>query len=220
MARDVKGSVWLAVMASALGCVDGGVLQGVSDAGQSDVGCAWGACAERGTSGPRCAATGMADGSWLTAGWSDEAGGEPCAAVPPELRIPGTPGSYEAGSASIGDLHCEGLRQGPAMVRVRLRVRLLAAREHTPSRCACDLGWDVGVGVLINGRERVPIGGLWSDGNHGDWSCRRGPDVDQTVPVTVEADGRVSVRVELGRCVRQGPTRCVFLRGSGLSVEQ
>lgn len=216
----VKRSVGLAAMVSVLGCVGGGAAREASDAGRADVGCAWGTCAEAGMGGPRCVATGMADGSWLTADWSEDAVGEPCTAVPPELRNPGTPGSYESDSASIGELRCEGLRSGEATLRVRLRVRLLAAWDHTPSRCACDLGWNVGLRVLIDGRETTRIDGLRSDANNGDWSCRRGPEVTQAVPVTVGADGRVSVRVELGRCERQGPTRCVFLQGTGLSIEQ
>lgn len=209
-----------AVAAASLGCADVGAVLDVSDAGRVDDGCVWGRCAGGGPSGPRCVATGMADGSWLTADWSDDAEGEPCTAVPPELRDPGTPGSYLPGAAPIGEVRCEGLRPGAATLRVRLRVRLLASRDSAPVGCACMPTWHVGLRVLIDGRETTAIEGLTSFDVSGDRSCRRGPDVFQVVPATVGPDGTLDARVELGRCERLGTTRCVFLRGTGLSVEQ
>lgn len=203
---------WIAALSMVLGCA----LDPVDPVASGDAGCAWGSCDAR---GPRCVATGVADGSWLTADW-EESPGAPCTRVPEALRLATTPGRYEGGDGPIGEIRCEGLREGRAMMRVRLRVRLLSAGEATPLACSCSAGWDVGMQVLVEGQEATSLGMLRSAGIVDDLSCQRGPDVEQEIPVRVRADGRVAARVELGRCVRAGPTTCVFLQGTGVSVEQ
>jgi len=210
---------WLvAGVALGLGCGQGGGVDRSGDA-SADAGCAWGRCGEAGVRGVRCVATGVADGSWLTARWEDR-DSPGCTMVPEELRAEATPGRFEAGSAPIGELRCEGLRPGAATLRVRLRVRLLDASGSTPAACHCEPRWDVGMRLVVDGREARNIDWLGESGARADGSCRRGPESDQRVPVVVGASGRLSAWVELVRCARSGATTCVFLEGTGLSVEQ
>lgn len=164
-------------------------------------------------------ATGVADGSWLTTDW-EEGSGAACSMVPPELTEAGTPGRYLAGNAPIGEIRCEGLRRGAATLRARVRVRMLSAQEATPSACHCSEGWDVAMHVVVEAQETWSIDGLMAGGGVTDPSCQRGPDVEQDIPVTVGADGRVEARIELGRCNRAGPTACLFLTGTSFSVVQ
>lgn len=207
----------LAAAMALIGCgeVGAGGTDAATDAG-ADGGCAWGRCA----SGPRCVATGIADGRWLTAEWDEAINGLACSMVPEALRDAATPGRYAVGAAPIGEIRCEGLRPGAATLRVRLRVRLLAGRMPGGADCGCGAPWDVGVRVVIDGQPARGIDGLMSVANSEDPSCRRGPDVDQALAVTVGADGGLEARVELGRCTRYGETACLFARGTGLSVEQ
>lgn len=167
---------------------------------------------------PRCVATGVADGSWLTAEWDERVSAPDCAGVPGPLRDPATPGRYVPGSV-IGELRCEGLRPGRARLRARMRVRMLSAEGSDVGGCNCGNRWTVGMRVVIEGGEARSLDGLIG-GTGDDQSCVRGPDVTQTIDVNVGPDGRVHAQVELGRCERPGPTACVFLRGTGLSVEQ
>ncbi len=176
--------------------------------------------APMGATAPRCVATGVADGSWLTANWDESVSAPECATVPGALRDPTTPGRYVGSDGTtIGELRCEGLRAGPATLRVRMRVRMLAAGAAEEGACHCQVVWSVGMRVLIDGAEARSLDGL-TGGPGEDPSCVRGPDVAQAIGVTVGADGRVRARVELGQCVRDGPTTCVFLQGTGVSVEQ
>jgi len=172
-----------------------------------------------GTTSPRCVATGIADGSWLTADWDQSVSAPVCASVPGALRDPATPGRYVAGDGAIGEIRCEGLRPGPATVWARMRVRMLAANGTDERACNCLDRWIVNIRVLIDGAPTRSLDGL-SGGDGADPSCVWGPDVAQAIGVTVGADGRVHARVELGLCNRPTPTACVFLRGTGLSVEQ
>ena len=171
-----------------------------------------------GTTSPRCVATGIADGSWLTADWDQSVSAPVCASVPGALRDPATPGRYVAGDGAIGEIRCEGLRPGPATLRARMRVRMLAAYGVEQRACYCQSRWVVTMRVLIDGAPTRSYDGL--TGGDDDPSCVWGPDVAQAIGLTVGADGRVHARVELGRCDRSTPTACLFLRGTGLSVEQ
>jgi hypothetical protein len=186
---------------------------------------ALGGCGDTATTGaadsstvPRCVATGVADGSWLTAEWDERVSAPDCSGVRGPLRDPATPGRYVAG-ATIGELRCEGLRPGPAMLRVRMRVRMLTSGSADMSACHCLSTWVVGMRVVVDGAETRSLDGL-TGGPGDDASCVRGPDVTQTIGVNVGPDGRVHAQVELGRCDRPTATSCVFLRGTGLSVEQ
>jgi hypothetical protein len=199
--RGRAAAVWIALLGG--GCGDTAASMGAADAG----------------AGPRCVATGIADGSWLTAGW-DESVDEPnCASVPGALRDPATPGRYVAGDGAIGEIRCEGLRPGAATVWARVRVRMLAANGADERACHCLGRWIVSMRVLIDGAPARSLDGL-TGGEGVDPSCVRGPDVTQAIGMTVGADGRVHARLELGRCDRSTPTACVFLQGTGLSVEQ
>ncbi len=195
-------AAWIALLG--VGCGDTAASMGAADAG----------------AGPRCVATGIADGSWLTAGWDESVDEPSCASVPGALRDPATPGRYvESEGTTIGELRCEGLRQGAATLRVRMRVRMLAAGGASADSCHCLAVWNVRMRVIIDGAEARSLDGLAGRPNE-DPSCVQGPDVTQSIGVTVQADGRVHARVELGRCERDGPTTCVFLQGTGVSVEQ
>ena len=212
MAREHGGrGWWIAALVAGLGCAGDGDVAGTSDAG-----CAWGAC-EAGA--PRCVATGIADGSWLTTDWEPRSGA-PCTQVPQALRDPLTPGRYVAGAAPIGEIDCEGLRPGPATLRARVRVRALTPRGTSPTECFCNARWEVAMQVVLAGQESRSLEGLSSSKGNEDQSCQRGPDVEQDLPVTVGADGRVRARIELRGCDRTGPTSCVFLRGTSFSVVQ
>lgn len=171
-----------------------------------------------GATSPRCVATGIADGSWLTADWDESVSAPNCASVPAELRDPATPGRYVEGDGAIGEIRCEGLRPGAATLRVRMRVRMLTANGADERACYCANRWVVTTRVLIDGAPTRSLDGL--TGGDDDPSCVRGPDLAQSIGVTVGEDGRVRARVELSRCERSTPTACVFLRGTGMSVEQ
>jgi len=195
-------ALWLAWLGG--GCGDTAAPMGAADA----------------AAGPRCVATGVADGSWLTASWDESVSAPECATVPSALRDPATPGRYVGSDGTtIGELRCEGLRQGPATLRVRMRVRMLAAGAAVEGACHCQAVWSVGLRVLIDGAEARSLDGLTA-GPGLDPSCVRGPDVTQEISVTVGPDGRVRARVELGLCERAGATTCLFLQGTGMSVEQ
>ena len=197
-----RAAAWLALLG--VGCGDTASTMGAADA----------------ATGPRCVATGVADGRWLTAGWDESVSAPECAAVPSALRDLATPGRYVGSEGTtIGELRCEGLRQGRATLRARMRVRMLAAGGADERACHCQAVWNVGMRVLIDGAETRSLDGLESGAGE-DPSCVRGPDGAQSIDVTVGADGRVHARVELGQCDRDGPTTCVFVRGTGLSVEQ
>lgn len=198
------------------GCGDAGEAAG--GGGAADAGCAWGACGDSGV-GPRCVATGVADGSWLTADWDDTVYAPHCSMVPRELREPWTPGRYVEADATIGEIRCEGLRPGAATLRARVRVRMLTSLRSDEAECHCGTSWEVRMRVLIEGQEARSIDGLTRAGGP-NGSCRDGADVTQEFPVTVNADGRVRAWVELGQCRRPGPTACVFLWGTGFSVVQ
>lgn len=194
-----------------------------SDAGAraTDDGCAWGACAEDGPRAPRCVATGIADGTWLTADWDRTVEAENCSMVPRELGDPATPGWFARGNGPIGEIQCEGLRPGEATLRVRVRIGVPAGSQPMAEpQCRCGAPWVVSVGVVINGREMRSMEGLRSMNGDEDGSCRRGPDASQEMGVTVGADGRLSARVELAECFRYGRVACLFMRGTGVSVEQ
>jgi hypothetical protein len=203
------------LMGLGLGCGDVGGEE--SPNGAADAGCAWGRCVAQATTGPRCVATGVADGSWLTADWDDRVSARDCTRVPPELRQDWTPGRYLESDGPIGEISCEGMRTGPATVRVRVRVRMIASQPSVPGDCQCGSGWDVAMRLLIEGQEARSIDGLVG-GLGVNESCRTGPDATQDMTVTVGADGRLRARVVLGRCRRPGRTACVFLQGTGVSV--
>lgn len=198
--RALAAAVWLAALG---GCGDTATMGGADSA-----------------TAPRCVATGVADGSWLTAEWDERVSAPDCSGVPGPLRDPTTPGRYVGSDGTtIGELRCEGLRQGPARLRVRMRVRMLSSGGADVSVCHCANRWEVGMRVVIEGAETRSLDGL-AGGPGDDQSCVRGPDVEQAIGVNVGPDGRVRAWVELGRCDRPRATTCVFLRGTGLSVEQ
>ncbi|MDO9022025.1 MAG: hypothetical protein Q8S73_18920 [Deltaproteobacteria bacterium] len=216
-AQGQRGVVVALVVGLGLGCGDAGGTEATG--GAADAGCAWGRCAADATAGPRCVATGVADGSWLTADWDDGVYAPDCTRVPAELREAWTPGRYVEGDGSIGEILCEGLRPGAATLRARVRVRMLASQPTEVGDCQCGAGWNVAMHVLVEGQEARSIEGLIG-GLGVNESCRTGPDVTQEMPVTVGADGRLRARLELGRCRRPGATACVFLRGTGVGVVQ
>ncbi|MDO9022031.1 MAG: hypothetical protein Q8S73_03385 [Deltaproteobacteria bacterium] len=202
---------WIAALVACLGCAGDGETADTGDAG-----CAWGSCD---AGAPRCVATGIADGSWLTTDW-EARGGAPCTQVPQALRDPTTPGRYAQSEAPIGEIRCEGLRPGTATLRARVRVRALTRLSASPSECHCGGRWDLGMLVVIEGHGSQSLDGLSSSSDMDDRSCRDGPDVEQEITVDVGADGRVRARIELTSCNRNGLTTCLFLRGTGFSVEQ
>jgi len=162
-------------------------------------------------------ASGIADGTWLTADFN----GTPiadCRMVPPELREAGSTGRFSAGGAPVGEITCEGMRPGPATLHLKARVRMLTSQGSSEDACHCIADWSVALQVLV---EAQPAVSLDATGDRSaDGSCRRGPDFDRDLGVVVGPDGRLHARIELSRCLRPGTTTCLFLRGTGVEVSQ
>lgn len=214
MATGGRRRGWLAALCVALGCAED---PGAPVTAAGDAGCSWGRCD---ASGPRCVATGVADGRWLTTDWEERPGGAPCSRVPEALWQAETPGRYLQGDGPIGEIRCEGLQMGAVTLRVRVRVGLLSASGATDLSCHCNSGWDVALLLLVEGQEATSLGMLRSGEGVDDPSCQRGPDQEYDVRARVGADGRLAASLELGRCYRAGRTACVFRRGTGITVLQ
>lgn len=204
--RGLSTPWWWAALA--LGCGEGAAPEVVVAP------CAWGACAH---DGPRCVLTGLADGSWLLADFDDRP--QPaCAPIPLPLAHPVSE-RYVASAAPVGEVRCEGLRPGPATLRLRARARMLTSNPLLDGICDCGLDWNVALRVDLDGQATQTITDV-GPGEGNDPSCRQGPNVDRGLTVTVDDGGRLHAVITLDRCDRPYASACVFLRGTGVEVTQ
>ena len=177
--------------------------------------CAWGAC---GHDGPRCVVTGIADATWLRQDFDDRPQSG-CAMIPLPLSSPIGPWRYVASAAPIGEVRCEGLRPGPATLRLRARARMLTTDPWLDGLCDCGLDWSVALRVDLDGQTTQTVTDV-GPGAGNDPSCRQGPNIDHGLAVTADDDGRLHAVITLDRCDRPYPSACVFLRGTGVEVTQ
>lgn len=168
---------------------------------------------------PRCAATGIANPDVTREVFWEETSVANCVAIPPELLSDRTPGFYTPGDRAIGALECEGLTPGPRQLRVQLHVRALAA-FHEPDDCECSVPVVASIELVVDDARVPALAPIRRENiDHADDSCRRGPDEDFTFPVDVAADGRFRARLDLLGCLRGRPTRCLFVRGTAMTLE-
>lgn len=168
---------------------------------------------------PRCVAQGVADPA-LTQGVDIEPIDVPrCGNVPTFLREDDRAGAYREGDGLIARLDCEGLDPGTWALRTRLRIRLTIPEADNATRCECGGGpWNIAITQTVAGFAPRALPGL--DGIVTDGSCRFGPEINDVVRVSVGADGRLRVRLDIGRCDRNfRPTVCHFLQGTSMTAE-
>lgn len=162
--------------------------------------------------------SGIADATWLRQDFDDRPRSG-CAMIPLPLSQPTAPGHYVASAAPIGEVRCEGLRPGAAMLRLRARARMLTSNQLLDGSCDCGLDWSVALRVDLDGQETQTVTDV-GPGVGNDPSCRQGPNIDQGLSVTVGDDGRLRAVITLDRCDRPYPSACLFLRGTGVEVTQ
>lgn len=166
---------------------------------------------------PHCVATGIADPRNLAPEFP-AVDAPACAAVPEILRDGGSPSLYLAGD-TVGHLRCVGLPPGEATVSFAAEVRLASLRAATPDACWCGNAVNVGLRVERVSGEPIERLAFREIPAPLDRSCRRGPSFRGSWRVPVSSDGTAAVRVVLTECDRFGPSRCLFVAGTRLTIE-
>lgn len=144
-----------------------------------------------------------------------------CEAVLREL-MPGAGSAslFEARALPVGEIECEGLQGRRASLAMHFRM-LLSAAGGVDGRtgCFCAQPWSVQLSVAPEGAPRVsltPQSGTPGPFDHG---CQSGPEWDERVDVPIDAEGHARVAIHLDECTRNGPTRCLFVLGTTVTLE-
>lgn len=166
---------------------------------------------------PRCVETGVANVALTQpVSWEVHDAGLPCTEIPALLIDDGAPGIYWSGERSVGRVECEGLTPGVAQVRFEAHVHPVPMFRRT-QECSCGKPAVVVLDLVVNEREHPTL--RYTAPGAGGQSCRAGIDAEATFDVPISSDGRLDVRLDLTRCHRDVDTRCLFSRGTSISLD-